>query len=250
MMNLIGRADHVACWRHRLDSASPQGRSPLTGADLQRDYRPRFSEIRRSTPKRQTLISRGAIGVSTRGRGDQGTRRVNGIASVTVRTNVALAQTAAKLAFRVEGQGGITSEPRSRILVTRCSRHADCHLLSLEVKTGKEKGARDCDLDRTIRVAARSLSAVTDRGVSGDDPDITGYVESHDRNGASVAWSSCAEEGAPDPIVANEEMVGRRRQTGSADYDPASTCSTSRRNRSGHRYKNGPGESLTASSSP
>jgi len=121
---------------------------------------------------------------------------VNGIAYVTVPDHVwALdARTGREVwHFEWKGRGGNHIGNRgagilgdSLYVVT-----PDCHLLSLNLKDGKERWRQTiCDLDRYYYASAAPV--IVGRhvivGVSGDDLDIPGYVESHDPDTGALQW--------------------------------------------------------------
>jgi alcohol dehydrogenase (cytochrome c) len=59
----------------------------------------------------------------------------------------------------------------------------DCHLVSLDIKDGKERWRKTiCDLDLYYYASAAPIIVGNHviAGVSGDDLDVPGYVESHD----------------------------------------------------------------------
>ena len=67
----------------------------------------------------------------------------------------------------------------------------DCHLVSLELKNGKERWRQTiCDLDRYYYASAAPVIVGNHVivGVSGDDLDIPGYVESHDPVTGALQW--------------------------------------------------------------
>jgi len=67
----------------------------------------------------------------------------------------------------------------------------DCHLVSLGIKDGKERWNKEiCDLDQFYygSVAPVVVKGHVIAGVSGDDLDIPGYVQSHDPESGDVQW--------------------------------------------------------------
>jgi alcohol dehydrogenase (cytochrome c) len=104
----------------------------------------------------------------------------------------------------------------------------DCHLLALDNRTGKEKWRTEiCDLDQFYYASAAPLIVRNHVivGVSGDDLDIPGYIESHDpETGARQwRWYTHPEPGTPEaktwPSV--EAMLhGGGMTWGSTTYDP------------------------------
>jgi alcohol dehydrogenase (cytochrome c) len=67
----------------------------------------------------------------------------------------------------------------------------DCHLVSLGIKDGKERWRKEiCDLDQFYygSVAPVVVKGHVIAGVSGDDLDIPGYVQSHDPESGEVQW--------------------------------------------------------------
>jgi len=67
----------------------------------------------------------------------------------------------------------------------------DCHLVSLGIKDGKERWQKEiCDLDQFYygSVAPVVVKGHVIAGVSGDDLDIPGYVQSHDPESGEVQW--------------------------------------------------------------
>jgi alcohol dehydrogenase (cytochrome c) len=67
----------------------------------------------------------------------------------------------------------------------------DCHLVSLDIKDGKEKWRKEiCDLDLFYygSVAPTIINNRVIAGVSGDDLDIPGYVEAHDPVTGEMQW--------------------------------------------------------------
>ena len=67
----------------------------------------------------------------------------------------------------------------------------DCYLISLNVKDGKERWRKQiCDIDR-FYYASAAPTIVKDHlivGVSGDDFDIPGYIQSHHPESGEVQW--------------------------------------------------------------
>jgi acido-empty-quinoprotein group A len=67
----------------------------------------------------------------------------------------------------------------------------DCYLISLNVKDGKERWRKQiCDIDR-FYYASAAPTIVKDHlivGVSGDDFDVPGYVQSHHPESGEVQW--------------------------------------------------------------
>jgi alcohol dehydrogenase (cytochrome c) len=104
----------------------------------------------------------------------------------------------------------------------------DCQLLALDNRTGKEKWRTEiCDLDQFYYASAAPLIVKNHVivGVSGDDLDIPGYIESHDpETGARQwRWYTHPEPGTPEaktwPSV--EAMLhGGGMTWGSTTYDP------------------------------
>ena len=67
----------------------------------------------------------------------------------------------------------------------------DCHLVSLNIKDGKERWRKEiCDLDQFYygSVAPVIVQEHVIAGVSGDDLDIPGYVQSHDPETGEMQW--------------------------------------------------------------
>ena len=67
----------------------------------------------------------------------------------------------------------------------------DCHLVSLAVKDGRERWRKEiCDLDQFYygSVAPVVVKGHVIAGVSGDDLDIPGYVQSHDPESGEMQW--------------------------------------------------------------
>ena len=67
----------------------------------------------------------------------------------------------------------------------------DCNLLALDNRTGKEKWRTGiCDLDQFYYASAAPLIVKNHVivGVSGDDLDIPGYIESHDPETGALQW--------------------------------------------------------------
>ena len=67
----------------------------------------------------------------------------------------------------------------------------DCHLVSLGIKDGKERWRKEiCDLDQFYygSVAPVVVKEHVIAGVSGDDLDIPGYVQSHDPESGEMQW--------------------------------------------------------------
>lgn len=67
----------------------------------------------------------------------------------------------------------------------------DCHLVSLNIKTGKERWSKQvCDLDQLYyaSVAPIVIKNHVLVGVSGDDLDIPGYLESRDPETGELQW--------------------------------------------------------------
>ena len=67
----------------------------------------------------------------------------------------------------------------------------DCHLVSLGIKDGKERWRKEiCDLDQFYygSVAPVVVKGHVIAGVSGDDLDIPGYVQSHDPESGEMQW--------------------------------------------------------------
>ncbi|MBV8864700.1 MAG: acido-empty-quinoprotein group A, partial [Acidobacteriaceae bacterium] len=78
----------------------------------------------------------------------------------------------------------------------------DCHLLSLDIKTGSERWHKQiCDVERfyTATVAPVVIKNHVIVGVSGDDLDIPGFLESRDPETGDVQWhwSSVPRPGEP-----------------------------------------------------
>ena len=67
----------------------------------------------------------------------------------------------------------------------------DCYLISLNVKDGKERWRKQiCDIDR-FYYASAAPTIVKDHlivGVSGDDFDVPGYIQSHHPESGEVQW--------------------------------------------------------------
>src|SRR4029450_11186834 len=104
----------------------------------------------------------------------------------------------------------------------------DCQLLALDNRTGKEKWRTEiCDLDQFYYASAAPLvvkNHVT-IGVSGDDLDIPGYIESHDPETGALQWRwyTPPEPGTPEaktwPSI--EAMLhGGGMTWGATTYDP------------------------------
>jgi alcohol dehydrogenase (cytochrome c) len=67
----------------------------------------------------------------------------------------------------------------------------DCHLVSLGIRDGKERWRKEiCDLDQFYygSVAPVVVKGHVIAGVSGDDLDIPGYVQSHDPESGEMQW--------------------------------------------------------------
>lgn len=67
----------------------------------------------------------------------------------------------------------------------------DCHLVALDTKTGNEKWKQTvCDLDLFYYASVAPIIAKNHiiSGVSGDDLDVPGYVESHDPQTGALQW--------------------------------------------------------------
>lgn len=104
----------------------------------------------------------------------------------------------------------------------------DCNLLALDNKTGKEKWRTSiCDLDQFYYASAAPLIVKSHVivGVSGDDLDMPGYIESHDSETGALQWRwyTHPEPGTPEakswPSV--EAMLhGGGMTWGSTTYDP------------------------------
>jgi alcohol dehydrogenase (cytochrome c) len=104
----------------------------------------------------------------------------------------------------------------------------DCNLVALDNRTGKEKWRTTiCDLDQFYYASAAPLVVKNHVivGVSGDDLDIPGYIQSHDPETGSLQWRWYAhpEAGTPEartwPSV--EAMLhGGGMTWGATTYDP------------------------------
>jgi alcohol dehydrogenase (cytochrome c) len=67
----------------------------------------------------------------------------------------------------------------------------DCHLVSLDIKDGKERWRKTiCDLDLYYYASAAPIIVGNHviAGVSGDDLDVPGYVEAHDADTGEMQW--------------------------------------------------------------
>jgi alcohol dehydrogenase (cytochrome c) len=104
----------------------------------------------------------------------------------------------------------------------------DCHLVSLNMKDGKERWHKQiCDPDQLYFASAAPLVVGNHviAGVSGDDLDVPGYIQSHDPETGEMQWRWYAypDPGTPEakswPSV--EAMLhGGGMTWGSTTYDP------------------------------
>jgi alcohol dehydrogenase (cytochrome c) len=104
----------------------------------------------------------------------------------------------------------------------------DCNLVSLDIKNGKERWHTPiCDLDQlyfgTIAPLVVKNHIIT--GVSGDDLDIPGYIESHDPETGALQWRWYTHPNPGDPEAQSwpsvEAMMhGGGMTWGSTTYDP------------------------------
>ena len=104
----------------------------------------------------------------------------------------------------------------------------DCNLVSLNMKDGKERWhKRICDPDTLLFASAAPLVVGNHviAGVSGDDLDVEGYIESHDPETGDLQWKwyTHPEPGTPEakswPSV-EAMMHGGGMTWGSTTYDP------------------------------
>ena len=104
----------------------------------------------------------------------------------------------------------------------------DCHLVSLNLKDGKERWhVPICDLDQMYfgSVAPLVIKNHVITGVSGDDLDIPGYIESHDPETGALQWRWYAYPKPGDPEAKSWPSVdamlhGGGMTWGSYTYDP------------------------------
>jgi alcohol dehydrogenase (cytochrome c) len=104
----------------------------------------------------------------------------------------------------------------------------DCNLVSLNLKDGKERWHTSiCDLDQMYfgSVAPLVIGNHVITGVSGDDLDIPGYIESHDPETGALQWRWYAHPEPGDPEAKTwpsiEAMMhGGGMTWGSYTYDP------------------------------
>jgi alcohol dehydrogenase (cytochrome c) len=104
----------------------------------------------------------------------------------------------------------------------------DCHLLALNIRDGREKWRTEiCDLEQFYYASAAPLIVGNHVivGVSGDDLDIPGYLQSHDPETGALQWrwNVYPEPGTPEaktwPSV-EAMMHGGGMTWGSTTYDP------------------------------
>ena len=104
----------------------------------------------------------------------------------------------------------------------------DCHLVALNIRDGREKWRTEiCDLERFYYASAAPL-IVKDHvivGVSGDDLDIPGYLQSHDPETGALQWRwyTYPEPGTPEAATwpsVEAMMHGGGMTWGSSTYDP------------------------------
>ncbi len=104
----------------------------------------------------------------------------------------------------------------------------DCHLVSLNMKDGKERWHKSiCDPDQLYFASAAPLVVGNHviAGVSGDDLDVPGYLQSHDPETGAIEWRwySHPEPGTPEAATwpSVEAMLhGGGMTWGSTTYDP------------------------------
>lgn len=104
----------------------------------------------------------------------------------------------------------------------------DCHLVALDIKSGKERWrASICDLDQMYFGSAAPLVIGNHviAGVSGDDLDAPGYIESHDPETGKLQWRWYAhpQPGEPEAKTwpSTEAMLhGGGMTWGAYTYDP------------------------------
>ena len=104
----------------------------------------------------------------------------------------------------------------------------DCHLVSLNMKDGKERWhVPICDLDQMYFGSSAPLIVKNHviTGVSGDDLDVPGYIESHDPETGALQWRwyTYPQPGTPEAKTwPNIEamMHGGGMTWGSTTYDP------------------------------
>jgi alcohol dehydrogenase (cytochrome c) len=104
----------------------------------------------------------------------------------------------------------------------------DCHLVALDARTGKERWRTEiCDLDRFYYASAAPLVVKNHVivGVSGDDLDIPGYIQSHDPETGALQWRWYTHPRPEDPEAKTwpsvEAMLhGGGMTWGATTYDP------------------------------
>ncbi len=104
----------------------------------------------------------------------------------------------------------------------------DCNLVSLNLKDGKERWHKPiCDLDQMYYASIAPLVVKNHiiTGVSGDDLDIPGYMESHDPETGELQWRWYTYPLAGDPAAKSwpsmeAAMHGGGMTWGSTTYDP------------------------------
>ncbi len=101
----------------------------------------------------------------------------------------------------------------------------DCHLLALDNRTGKEKWRTEiCDLEQFYYASAAPLIVRNHVivGVSGDDLDIPGYIESHDpETGAravALVHASRARDARGEDVAERRGDAARRRDDVGVDH--------------------------------
>jgi alcohol dehydrogenase (cytochrome c) len=104
----------------------------------------------------------------------------------------------------------------------------DCNLVALNIRDGRERWRTEiCDLEQFYygSVAPLIVKNHVIVGVSGDDLDIPGYIESHDPETGTLQWRWYAHPNPGDPEAASwpsvEAMMhGGGMTWGSSTYDP------------------------------
>lgn len=105
----------------------------------------------------------------------------------------------------------------------------DCNLVSLNLKDGKERWHKEiCDLDQFYyaSVAPVIVKNHVITGVSGDDLDIPGYIESHDPETGALEWRWYAHPNPGDPEAKTWPSIEAMMHGGGmtwvpSTYDPA-----------------------------
>ena len=104
----------------------------------------------------------------------------------------------------------------------------DCHLVSLNMKDGKERWHKQiCDPDQLLFASAAPLVVGNHviAGISGDDLDVPGYIQSHDPETGAMQWRwyTYPDPGSPEakswPTL-EAMMHGGGMTWGSTTYDP------------------------------